>query len=254
MIYYYSATGNTLNIARMVAEKTGDKIMEIHEAMKLKEEIQDQVIGIFFPTFASNFPKAVEEFIDGRDFSKASYIYTVATCGGGPGNSLANVHRTLQRQGRSLNYGKIHYTVDNSYIMRGTGPSYSRDIFLRDEQVADDVAQAVMTRLQMDTYPYNPAHEREYAMIQDDAVQKVYAKTAQKEKCTACGVCAKVCPTENITIAETAIHGNNCEQCFGCLHWCPEGAIDMVGNTVTKDRQYHHPNVSVSEIISGLGR
>ncbi|MFZ5626831.1 MAG: 4Fe-4S binding protein [Bacillota bacterium] len=56
------------------------------------------------------------------------------------------------------------------------------------------------------------------------AVQQV---RVEKEKCTACGLCARACKEKAITItAEGAvIDYSNCQECGMCLRACPAGAI-----------------------------
>ena len=72
--------------------------------------------------------------------------------------------------------------------------------------------------------------------------------------CTGCGICAKVCPLENIEIlSDKAVHNNNCATCYACLHWCPENATILKVPTLKHLRQYHHPEVMLSEIVSKLG-
>ena len=76
--------------------------------------------------------------------------------------------------------------------------------------------------------------------------------------CTGCGTCVKVCPVENIELQAAASEGSGlsgggprwlhrCEFCLACLHWCPAGAISSSG--VKGTRQYHHPDVSVSDMM-----
>ena len=70
------------------------------------------------------------------------------------------------------------------------------------------------------------------------------------EKCTACGICAKLCPSRNIVITEgKPVWQHRCEQCFACLQWCPEEAIQYGKNTKNKKR-YHHPEISLKDILA----
>jgi len=71
------------------------------------------------------------------------------------------------------------------------------------------------------------------------------------EKCTGCGICAKVCPVGNIVLsAEKRPTWNHaCEQCMACFHWCPEHAISW-GTKSVNYRRYHHPSVKVAELFS----
>jgi ferredoxin len=48
-----------------------------------------------------------------------------------------------------------------------------------------------------------------------------------RDKCTACGACAAVCPAQAITIGNCAvIDSAACIECFCCQEVCPQNAID----------------------------
>jgi ferredoxin len=69
------------------------------------------------------------------------------------------------------------------------------------------------------------------------------------EKCIGCGTCEKVCPVDNIKmIDKNPSWQHKCEQCFACLQWCPQSAIQFGNNTENINR-YHHPDVKVSDLM-----
>ncbi|MEW5804050.1 MAG: EFR1 family ferrodoxin, partial [bacterium] len=69
------------------------------------------------------------------------------------------------------------------------------------------------------------------------------------EKCNGCGVCARVCPVDNIEMEGTRPKWrHHCEQCLACLHWCPEEAIEM-GKRTQGRKRYRHPEITMDEII-----
>ncbi len=51
----------------------------------------------------------------------------------------------------------------------------------------------------------------------------------EKEKCTACGNCADICPPGAITLDNEAvcIAADLCEECGFCVTQCPVGAITI---------------------------
>ena len=75
------------------------------------------------------------------------------------------------------------------------------------------------------------------------------------ENCNGCGVCAKICPVGNIEMAEQAgapharpAWQQRCEQCFACLHWCPQAALQF-GDTTAGKQRYHHPDVKLADML-----
>ncbi len=50
--------------------------------------------------------------------------------------------------------------------------------------------------------------------------------TVDSGVCTACGVCADVCPVEAIKIDDVAvIDASKCVECLACVDECPTGAM-----------------------------
>ena len=67
------------------------------------------------------------------------------------------------------------------------------------------------------------------------------------DKCTTCGICAKVCLAGNINYEEKKpVWKHQCEQCMACLHCCPVKAITFRGKEVTI--QYQHPKIDIKEL------
>ncbi len=49
-----------------------------------------------------------------------------------------------------------------------------------------------------------------------------------KEKCTACGACAEICPVDAIKVDDVAVvDENECIDCGTCVEECPVDAIEL---------------------------
>jgi len=67
--------------------------------------------------------------------------------------------------------------------------------------------------------------------------------------CTSCGICAHVCPVENVRLVEGRPKWlGHCEQCFACIHFCPVAAIQVQGKRTRLRGRYHHPDVTADDI------
>jgi MinD superfamily P-loop ATPase len=60
--------------------------------------------------------------------------------------------------------------------------------------------------------------------------QKPMLMRLDKEKCTKCGICAKLCPVGNITMDGYPVQGLKCQYCLRCCSLCPEKALRPVFN------------------------
>jgi MinD superfamily P-loop ATPase len=79
-------------------------------------------------------------------------------------------------------------------------------------------------------------------------VRKTALKYDVSDNCSACGLCAKICPVRNIQMeGGKPTFGGHCEQCMACLQWCPQKAINYNGKTESRER-YHHPDISMQDL------
>ncbi|MDR1137706.1 MAG: 4Fe-4S binding protein [Synergistaceae bacterium] len=61
--------------------------------------------------------------------------------------------------------------------------------------------------------------------------------SVDSEKCTACGVCAEICPEKNISLSSgKAFIGASCQSCQRCVGYCPTKAIAVPGKPAEQYR------------------
>jgi hypothetical protein len=103
MILYFSATGNSLAVARQLAERLNEQLMPLIEAVR-QDLTNEKRIGLVFPTYDFNLPPAMPEMISRLKISPQSYVFTVVTCGSAAGNCIWVLRRILREKGIELAY------------------------------------------------------------------------------------------------------------------------------------------------------
>ena len=104
MILYFSGTGNSLYVAKKLAELTGDTAVPISAIHERCQRIQDRIIGFVFPVYFGDLPDPVQDFIRQVRFQKSTYFYGIATCGSTAGRALKKLtldNDTFENTGKS---------------------------------------------------------------------------------------------------------------------------------------------------------
>ena len=122
MILYFSGTGNSLAIARKIAEAINDQVLPLTEAVQ-QDLTNEQRIGLVFPTYDFNLPPALPEMVSHLKISPKSYVFTVVTCGSMAGNCIWVLRRLLREKGIELAYSHKVSVPDN---MPTTSHSHER--------------------------------------------------------------------------------------------------------------------------------
>ena len=124
MILYFSGTGNSLIIAKKLAEKLGDTAVHISDIQGECTRICDKSIGFVFPVYFGELPDPVRIFAEYVHFSPSTYFYGVATCGSMAGRALRSLKKILDLKDCTLSYGKVCYMISNSTVASKRHISY----------------------------------------------------------------------------------------------------------------------------------
>lgn len=246
-IYYFSATGNTLSIARRMAQSMEAPLIPM--AQGVKTPCASERIGLLFPIYFWGLPRTAVHFIRGLPIVCPNpYIFAIATCGGFPGGALGMAENLLNQRGLRLSYGTAIPSVAN-FIEEYNPRSKSAAARI---QRADDMAQKAAGEILCKAENRIPRFS-----LKDRIFYGIYEhfKLDQDEgfradgRCTGCGVCARVCPSGNISLKQgkPEFH-HRCEHCTACIHWCPQKALQWKRATV-KRRRYHHPDIRLEDIV-----
>ena len=255
-IYFFSGTGNSLAIAKDLANELSEASYEaetIPIASLIKEttiNINADTVGIVFPVYCSDMPSIVREFASKLVLNDA-YIFAVATAGNSAGNSLFNLNEILEQKGSTISAGFLIVMPGNSVIVydlttskKGQEKRLSK-AKSRVKQIAGIVKNKVPHGIE-GKFNKNEKYATK-KFLEDYGVVKHFWTT---DSCNSCGTCVKTCPKSNIEIInDKVVWGDKCEYCLACLHWCPLEAIQN-GKESVKYRRYHHPDIKVEEIMA----
>ena len=86
-IYYFTGTGNSLDVARKLGEKIGNaKVLSIAQTVTQDHVIASDIVGIVCPIYMYNIPLMVVDFI--KKIKNAHYLFMVFTYGGEVGSAM----------------------------------------------------------------------------------------------------------------------------------------------------------------------
>lgn len=251
MIFYFSGTGNSLYIARLLAKQLNDKVISIPECIssgtfEFKSKTSEK-IGIVTPVYFYGLPSIVEDFLDKVDFNKDSLVYLVVTFGSFTANTGPNAQKYLNGKGCNLDYiFSIHMPENYVPLLKVPSREACQSLIADAER---SVVEIVKTLNENPPGDYD-AYKGRLPGAVSSLCRMIYRKgmTTKKfwieDSCTGCGLCERICPVDAITLQDGKPHWTKdiCPRCLACLHRCPSSAIQLGHFTKKKDR-YVNPDV-----------
>lgn len=258
-IFYFSATGNSLSTAKVIADGIGNtELLSIPSITDSKIMIDTQTTGLVFPVYAWGLPRMVEEFIEKLESkTTGGYFFAVATCAGTSGAVMLQLKERLLKKEIKLNAGFLIREPSHSplkqvpveklviWLARKTRP------LSRNERI-QEILNTVGKRENK-----NPeTSSRLSCLLGTSILHKSIIQTFRSndqyfsvdESCTKCGICTSVCPRNNLILENNGIKWNNdCELCFGCYNWCPQKSIHHQ-NEENSYKFVHHDDISLKEM------
>lgn len=256
MIFYFTATGNSLDAAYTIAEATSDRIASIGSATKEGaygfEVEQGEPLGFVFPVYVFSTPRIVDEFLRNVHFITPNgnpfvpgYCYCVITCAALVGTTARQFERSLRKyQNIRLDASYSISTVSSCIYLTSPG---SRASQARKQEEAHGQARAIARDVANMKFGHfetrNPIGTAFSAVTgKDGKVFPIDKFTVDLNTCLHCGTCVEMCPTNTIHLENgypVWIEGN-CTQCLACVQRCPVHAIQY-GKSTRHRARYLHP-------------
>lgn len=245
-VFYFTATGNCLSVAK----KIGGEAISIPQAIRENiSSYKDDAIGFVFPVFDGTYPRIMKEFLDSKKLD-AEYFFVVATYGFFSGNTLYAFQKLAAEHGIKLDYSAELLMVDNYLPLFDVEKEIAKLPSKKVEENLGRISADIASRkreLTRNTVIKSIGTFFERPMLKKTNSGLAACDFSVNDDCIKCGTCAKVCPAGNISIQDCVTFDNRCYNCLTCVHACPKTAIHVNGEKSGK--RWRNPDVKLKELI-----
>lgn len=255
MIFYFSGTGNSEYVARLLGERTKEEVINIADCVNKSRYFfqlkKGERLGFVYPVYFWGLPSIVKEFIKETTFAKYGkhFVYSVATCGVMTGSADEDLSKLLKVKKVGLNATFGIRMVDNyTVVFNVKNEEKNNNKNQKAQDTISDMLFLVDNKIGgyynhiRGFWPASPIAHASYNLTRRTVLFK-----ASKD-CVSCGKCVKGCPSKAITLenGKPVWTKKKCTMCLSCLHHCPVNAISY-GPTTKHNGQYVNNEVDASK-------
>ena len=223
IIFYFTGTGNSLYIARQLAEENTE-LLSIPQMVKQgKYEFEADEIGIVYPIYGHMPPNMVRRFIQKANL-KADYLFAVLTYGNRKCNAVEIWDEVSRQAGKRFDYIGTIIMVDNWL------PNFDMNEQMKIDKHIPENLQKITADINGGQHWHEPVTEEErqqhQGFMQRSGLDPEVGFLIKSEKsftvtdaCIDCGIC-------ELTSRGAKMSGD-CEFCFACIQNCPQKAIQF---------------------------
>ena len=248
MVFYFTATGNSLFVAKGLDEDRISIAQAIHDEHRV---YRADKIGIVCPVFGHEAPPLVKDFLRDAKF-ETDYFYMILTYGNRHGGAAELAHKMLEDIGIKPDYINVVLMVDN--FLPGFDMNEQKQIDKKIDAQIKRIKEDIQGRKEWisPVTDIDRAAHQEYlgrmSAMPEDAFSNIYRIT---DECIGCGICTKVCPKGcfHLDGQKSIWSAEGCMMCMACIHACPMMAIQMRMPEKNPKARYRNENISICEIV-----
>ena len=251
MVFYFTATGNSLYVAKQLDE---ERLSIPQEMNKENRHYKAERIGIVCPLFEFEIPSLVKDFIRDSEF-ETGYFYLVVTYGMHHGGVAERTQAWLQSVGKAADYVNTIIMHDNALIVFDMDQQRSVEAEKQVDAHIDAIRSDIAAKRAM--VQQAPADEIDFyqnfvAWIKRTGPMYAFPLYRATDSCVGCDTCTRVCPRGCIHLEDKrpVWDYSRCANCMACIQACPTKAIQFI--TVKEpnpDARYRNPHIALKEII-----
>lgn len=208
IILYFTATGNSLYVARQLADE----------------------IGIVYPIYGQMPPNMVRRFIQ-KARLKAAYKFAVLTYGNMQFVAAGIWDELSRKSGNAFDYITSILMVDNWL------PNFDMNEQIKIDKHIPESLERITADIAARKHEIPSTEERARQLfdrfIRDRGLDPEVGYLMHSEDyfvvtdaCIGCAVCTEVCPRGNYELISTGVKTEgDCDFCFACIQNCPQKAI-----------------------------
>lgn len=244
MIFYFSATGNSKQVAGRLQKKFGTEIISIGDAVRRKrfeyEPGIDEKLFFVIPVYFYGLPTVVNEFLDNLVLKGSSNKgCLILTYGGKPG--AADKMFLKQMEGKNCTIKAVYglKMPDNCVTLFNVPDKEKQTAVLEAaEKEIDKIAEFAEQDFAGGTRSGFAAGLLTKAAYPFYNVFRKTDKFTVDDNCIGCGLCQMVCPSDTIKMEDGKPYWDQekCSWCLGCINRCPVKAIQYGEKTRDRER------------------
>ena len=230
--YYFSGTGNTLLVVRKMREVFEQhgvdvRLHRIETSSPPQQADPQHALGLGFPVAEQGTYPFVWDFIKKLPPSDDTPIFMVDTMMAFSGGVVGPVRKIVKSKGYTP-IGALEINMPNNLFPKSIDSQKNAAKQQKGLEKAEGYAVALLEgrsswgRVPLLSDFMGTFSQSEWAW---NFLRKGYKLDIDRELCSKCGLCAKLCPADNIVIKEYPEYQEQCCICMRCVAFCPTKAI-----------------------------